>query len=212
MNLQRTLSTLLLLSLAAAETGSTPLAQDRHGSIYRPSSGPIGLIADKTARRRGDLITVLIVETQNVKNEETSQLQRATTLNYALDSFNLKPNAFNLPLDIGAESQDDFNSRANYEKRGNFQARLTAMVMDVLPNGNLVIQGRREIRIDRETKVIEFSGVIRRYDVSPDNTIESELVANGRVSYSGEGEFTDTTRRHGLGGWIHDLIAWIWPF
>ena len=215
MNIDHTLAARwVALSVALlASSASVGSAQGRPGSIYNPDRGPVSMIADHTARNPGDLLTVLITETQNIKNEETSQLQRGTSLDYALNSFNIKSNAFNLPLpDIGATSQDDFNGRANYEKKGAFDARITAIVMDVLPNGNLVIQGRREIRIDTELKVIEFSGIVRRFDVQFDNTIESELVAEARVSYIGEGDLTTTTQRGGLGGWLHKAIVWLWPF
>ena len=199
--------TLALLSLAA------PLAaQGRPGSIYDPDMGPMNMIADKTARRPGDLITVLIAENQAVKNEETSQLRKATTLDYRLDSFDINPDAFDPLPRLAASSKDDFNGTANYEKNGEFTARITAIVMDVLPNGNLVLKGRREIQIDSETKVIEFSGVVRRFDVKADNTIESELVADARVSYTGEGQLTDATNRRGLGNVIHRAIIWLWPF
>ena len=70
--------------------------------------------------------------------------------------------------------------------------------MDTLPNGNLLVKGRREIRIDDELKVIEFSGVVRAWDIQPDNTIESELVADARVSYQGSGPLTRSTNRRGL--------------
>jgi flagellar L-ring protein precursor FlgH len=192
--------------------GPALCAQGRVGSIYDPDQGPMSMIADKTARRPGDLITVLIVETQNVRNEETSELRRSTTLDYALENFDIDPDAFDPLPGLAASSQDDFNGTANYEKKGELKARITALVMDVLPNGNLVIKGRREIRIDYETKVIEFSGIVRRYDVQADNTILSELVADARVSYSGEGTLTDTTNRVGLGGWLHRAIVWLWPF
>jgi flagellar L-ring protein precursor FlgH len=187
-------------------------AQGRPGSIYDPALGPINMIADKTARRPGDLITVLIVENQEIKNEETSQLRRATTLDYALESFDIAPEAFDPLPRLAATSQDDFNGTANYEKNGEFTARITAMVMDVLPNGNMVIKGRREIQIDSESKVIEFAGVVRRFDIRADNTVLSELVADARVSYTGEGQLTDTTSRRGLGNLIHRAIIWLWPF
>ncbi len=207
------LLTPLLVAIVALSSASATFAQGRPGSIYNPGRGPVNPIADKTARKPGDLITVLITEQQNVKNEETSQLQRGTTLDYALNSFNIKPNAFGIPLpDIAATAQDDFNGRANYEKKGNFTARITAIVMDTLPNGNMVINGRREIRIDNETKVIEFSGIVRRFDVMFDNTIASELVAEARVSYIGDGDLTTTTNRGGFGGWVHKAIVWLWPF
>ena len=199
--------------LASLAFVATPLAaQGRPGSIYDPEAGPINLISDKTARRPGDLITVEIVENQEIKNEETSQLRRASTLDYALDSFDIDPDAFDPLPRFAASSQDDFNGTANVEKTGEFTARITAMVMDVLPNGNLVIKGRREIQIDLETKVIEFSGVVRRYDVKADNTVLSELVAEARVSYIGDGQITDTTSRRGLGHFIHRALIWLWPF
>jgi flagellar L-ring protein precursor FlgH len=203
----RTLRTLALLALAAPA-----LAQARPGSIYDAGLGPINMIADKTARKPGDLITVQIVENQEVKNEETSQLRRGTTLDYALESFDIKPDAFDPLPRLAASSQDDFNGTANVEKSGEFTARITAMVMDVLPNGNLVIKGRREIRVDYETKVIEFSGVVRRFDIRADNTVLSELVADARVTYVGDGQLTDTTSRRGLGNVIHRAIIWLWPF
>jgi len=199
-------------ALALLLTGSLATAQGRTGSIYDATQGPISMIADKTARRPGDLITVLIVENQEIKNEETSQLRRATTLDYALDSFDISPDAFDPLPNLAASSKDDFNGTANYEKNGEFTARITAIVMDVLPNGNLVLKGRREIQIDSETKVIEFSGVVRRYDVRADNTVLSELVADARVAYTGEGQVTDTTERRGLGSVIHRAIIWLWPF
>lgn len=208
----RTLTSVFLSLLAGAALAADAGAQARAGSIYDPDHGPLSMIADKTAMRPGDLLTVLIIENQNIRNEETSQMQRGTTLDYALTSFNIKPSAFDPLPDLGATSQDDFNGRANYEKKGEFTARITTIVMDVLPNGNLVIQGRREIHIDNETKLIEFSGIVRRYDILPDNTVKSELVAQAHVSYTGEGDLTNTTNRVGLGGLIHRAIVWLWPF
>ena len=208
---QRIVTLLAAAGLVASLAGDAH-TQGRIGSIYDPDQGPVNMVSDKTALRPGDLLTILIIENQDIKNEETSQLQRATDLSYALTSFNIKPNAFNPLPDIAATSQDDFNGRANYEKRGEFTARITTIVMDVLPNGNLVIKGRREIHIDNETKVIEFSGVVRRFDIKPDNTVQSELVAEARVSYIGEGDLTDTTNRVGLGGLFHRAIVWLWPF
>jgi flagellar L-ring protein precursor FlgH len=196
---------LVLLALPAS-------AQARRGSIYDPDQGPFGLVANKTASRLGDLVTVVISESQDVKNEETSDLQKETNLKYKLDNFDVAPNAFNVLPGLEANSNDKLKGTANYTKKGKFTARLTAVVVDTLPNGNLVVAGRREIRIDHETKLIEFSGVVRRYDIGADNSVVSELVANAKVAYTGNGPLTNATNRQGLGGWIHDALAWLWPF
>lgn len=202
---------LLLFCALCAASGSAH-AQARRGSIYNPDLGPQGLVANKTAARIGDLITVVIQESQDVKNEETSDLQKSTDLNYALTNFDVKPNAFKVLPALAASSDDNFKGTANYKKKGTFTARLTAVVVDTLPNGNLIVNGRREIRIDQEVKVIEFSGIVRRYDIREDNSVTSELVANAKVGYTGSGPLTKSTNRYGLGGWIHDALGWIWPF
>ncbi|MFT4540793.1 MAG: flagellar L-ring protein precursor FlgH [Planctomycetota bacterium] len=187
-------------------------AQARRGSIYNPNRGPIGLVANKSARRVGDLVTIIINETQDIKNDEKADLKKGSDLKYELLNFDLKPNAFNVLPGFESGRSDNFAGTAKYEKKGQFTARLTAVVMDVLPSGNMVVRGRREIRIDQERKVIEFSGVVRKYDVRADNTIQSELVADARVNYSGSGPMTKSTNRTGLGNWLRNAVAWLWPF
>ena len=202
----------ILIALFAAFAELPASAQRRIGSIYDPDQGPFGLIANKTARRVGDIVTILISENTNVANEESTGLNRASNLNYKINVFDLKPNAFSILPRVDADSTDGFTGSASYNKTGNFQARIAAVVMDTMPNGNLVIAGRREIHVDGETKLIEFTGIVRRYDILQDNTVQSELVANAEVTYRGHGPLTRSTTRYGLGGWFHRLWAWVWPF
>lgn len=208
----------LLATVVACAALSTPAAaiiqdQARRGSIYVADQGPFGLVGTRSATRMGDLVTIVIQENQDVRNEESSDLTKGTNLDYQLTNFDIAPDMFNTPLPrIAAKSDDQFRGTANYAKKGKFQARVTAIVVDVLPNGNMVVNGRREIRIDNETKLIEFSGIIRRWDISPDNSVASELVANAKVSYTGSGPLTNSTNRRGIGAWLHDAIAWVWPF
>lgn len=203
----RRLTLIALLALAAPALG-----QNRPGSIYQPDNGPMSQIADKIALRPGDILTVVINEQQSVKNEEATDLSRSTNLNYKLNVWDINPNTFSTLPRIDADSTDGFVGSGSYQKAGAFTARLAAVVVDALPNGNLVITGRREIRIDNETKLIEFTGMVRIYDISSTNSVASELVANAQVTYKGSGPMTDTTNRYGIGGWLHRWIAWIWPF
>lgn len=199
-------------AFAVLALATLALGQARPGSIYDANNPPGNLIAAKIAFKRGDIVTVLVSENQNVRNQEASDLSKATNLDYKLTSFALKPNAFSTLPRVAADSTDSFTGAARYEKSGAFTARLAAIVVDVLPNGNLVISGRREIRIDQETKLIEFSGIVRRYDIAADNTVTSEFVANANVVYRGSGPLTQHTNRWGLGKWLHDAISWLWPF
>ena len=204
---------LLAMTLATCLIGATLQAQARPGSIYDPDRSPGSPITAKVAVNKGDIVTVLISESQNVRNQEQSDLSKSTNLNYKVNLFDIKPNMFSsLPAAVDADSTDGFIGQAKYEKSGAFTARLAAMVIDVLPNGNLVLSGRREIKIDDETKLIEFSGIVRRFDIDAENAVASELVANATVSYRGSGPLTKSTNRRGLGGWLHDAISWLWPF
>jgi len=203
---------LILVAALAFSLDAPASAQRRIGSIYDPDQDPIGLISNKTARKVGDIVTILITETTDVANEESTGLNRATNLNYKLNVFDLKPDTFSVLPRVDADSTDGFTGSASYNKSGSFSARISAVVMDRLPNGNLVISGRREIHVDDETKLIEFTGIVRRYDIEQDNTVKSELVANAEVTYRGHGPLTRTTNRYGLGGWLHRFWGWLWPF
>jgi len=203
---------LLTLIVCATTLAASAAAQARPGSIYDPSAGPRNLIGEKTALRKGDILTVVISETQNVTNNDSSDLSRATNLNYKLNVWDIDPDFFDPLPKVDADSSDGFIGSAKVQKSGNFKARLAAVVVDTLPNGNLVVSGRREIRVDQETKLIEFTGIVRRWDIDADNTIQSELVANAEIVYRGNGPITDHTQRIGLGGWLHRAWAWIWPF
>lgn len=204
-----TLSSCAVFTLAAF---ALPLDGARRGSIYDADQGPFGLVGTRTATRIGDLVTIVIQENQDVRNEESSDLKKGTSLDYQFTNLDIKPNLFSTLPRVAGTSDDQFSGTANYQKKGKFTARVTAMVVDVLPNGNMVVNGRREIRIDQETKLIEFSGIIRRWDIGTDNSVVSELVANAKVSYTGTGPLTNSTNRRGIGAWVHDAIAWVWPF
>ena len=207
---QLTIPALFLATLVAL--GGSATAQARRGSIYSVAQGPISPIASKVAYKFGDVVTIIVSETQDLKNEEKSDITKNSSVDWQIKNFDIKPNAFSTLPRLAASSDDSFNGEANYTKKGKFTARLTATVVDVLPNGNLVLQGKREIRIDKETKFLEFGGIVRRYDLKGDNSVASELVANARVSYRGQGPLTNGTNRRGLGGWVHDAIDWVWPF
>ena len=200
------------IALGLALLSDSAEAQARQGSIFNVNASGVSSIADKVAHRPGDLITVLIREEADVNQTEASDFTKSTSLDYEMSKINIFDNTINPLPTLGAASSDGFSGSATYTKKGTFSARLTAMVVDVTPNGNMVIEGRREVRIDGESKVIEFSGVLRRWDITSSNTIDSELVASAKVTYAGTGPMTNATNRTGFGALFHEAIAWIWPF
>lgn len=208
----RIMNRTLAIALLGFLSSGSATAQGRVSSIYNPSAAPIRMGTTNTARRAGDLLTITVSEDLQLKNEEKSDLQKVSGLDLALTDFNLKPDAFSTLPSIRGDRNTTFSGTANYEKKGGFNATLTVMVIDTLPGGVMVIQGRREIRVDGEVKVIEISGMVRRFDVLSDNSVMSSKIADARITYSGTGPLTNATNRRGFGGWLHDALDWIWPF
>jgi len=194
----------LVLAATTALAGSAS-AQ----SIWKQAGGNRrSLYADSTARQVGDLLTVVIQESQQIQNNESTEFEKETTLDTALQNFDIKPNAFDTLPQIQGSSEREFEGSATYNKNGSFRTSLTVMVIDVLPNGNMVLEGSRDIRMDREKKRIRISGIVRPRDIAPDNTIPSTRVAQARILYEGSGPLTRSTNR----SWLDHVLDFIWPF
>ncbi len=87
-------------------------------------------------------------------------------------------------------------------------ATITARVVDVLPNGNFIIESRKDITVNREKQLLLLRGVIRPDDIAGDNTILSSYVANAEMIYTGDGVVSDKQGQ----GWLVQLLDWVWPF
>ena len=202
--IQRTTRILILATLTLTTLAGAATAQ----SLWKPDGPNANLIADTVARRPGDLLTIIISESQKVNDKQNVKLEKDSSLDSALTSFNIKPNMFNTLPDAKQSSSREFEGKADYKKEGTFEARITVTVVDVMPNGNLVLKGRRNIFMDDEEKTIQITGVVRALDVSSDNTVESARVAEARISYDGKGELSRTTEK----GWLDRALDFIWPF
>ncbi len=101
-----------------------------------------------------------------------------------------------------------FDGKGSSDRDGHVKAYVSAMVVKVLPNENLFIQGKREIKVNNETQYIALSGIIRPEDISPNNEIPSSYVANAKITYSGIGPLADKQRP----GWLGRIVDYVWPF
>lgn len=177
-------------------------------SLWRLHGPQPPLVGDTTARRVGDIVTIIIDESQRIRNNEQSQFDKEVTLDAALTNFDVLPRAFEPLPAVEASSLREFDGTGRYDKEGSFETQLSAVVVDVLPNGNLVIEGRRHVIMDRETKTMKLAGIVRPFDITPQNTVMSSQVANASVSYEGQGPLTRSTNR----GWLSSLLDVVWPF
>lgn len=178
------------------------LAQSKNnpGSLWK-SNAP-DMLADRTARKEGDLITIIINETSSAsyKAETKADKNDSTSISKGIGPLlgNLIPN-----LGIGATST--VNGKGTTTAEGNFTARMTAVVKKVMGNGNLLIEGTRIITTNKESQTIVLTGLIRREDIRPDNTIFSTFIADASIKTTGKGMIADRQRR-GVLTWLLDWL------
>ena len=163
--------------------------------------------SDRLARKPGDLLTINVQETTKVSERQKTSTSRE---NDASISGTISPATADARATpgLGISSEKEFEGIGKHESSGDVRATITARVTSVLDNGNLVIEGRRSIKINANTKVILISGIIRPVDVSSENTVRSERIHNFRVGIEGEGPLT-RAQQQGLLSRLFDII---WPF
>lgn len=192
-----------------------PPEKTAEGSLWRTRTDVAFLFTDVKAFRVNDLVTVRVVESSGASREATTKTGRTSTLAASLKAFfgaekllanhvaNFNPNSV-----FDTSSQNDFDGSGKTTRKDDFTATITTRVVDVLPNDNLVIEGRREIVVNNEVQWITLTGVVRPRDIQPDNTVLSSLVADAQIEYTGVGVISEKQRP----GWVARLLDYIWPF
>lgn len=198
------------LILAAALVGIAPIAA-RADSIWdRRDPRAAHLFQDNRARRIGDVLTVAINEATNANEREQRALDKGNTMKSGL-TFSGKTSAGGSAsgeLGLGNDSRRTFSGSAQLSSDRTFADRITVTVIDVLPNGNLVIEGSRSRIVAGERRELRITGIVRPADIGQQNTVQSRFVANFRVIYSGQGPQSNFTKQ----GWLSRAFNFLWPF
>ena len=180
------------------------------------SSGTIFL--DYKARRIGDVVIVKIEEDSSASNSTNNQTSKATTYNANVTAMlglptNLGVNNFlgsgaAFKPSIGATTGNSHQGQGSNKKSDSFTATIAARIVDIMPSGNLVIEGSREIVIDQEKQTITLKGIVRHKDIDASNTISSSAIADAQITYTGNGATSQATKK----GWLGKVIDVVWPF
>lgn len=181
---------------------------------YARTGAVISVISDPRARNVGDILTVVVQEQQSVKNEERVERRNDTSLAARLEAFSLSDKTFQsntLPR-IDIRKEQDFNGEAKQNSTSDVRASIAVIVVDVQPNGNLVVAGARSVTVNDETRTLRVSGLVRPLDITSNNTVGSALVADARISIQGEGANTRQVTRGPVGQLFDTLIWAAWPF
>ena len=188
---------------------AAPVTSLPNGAIYQPHNNRL-LFEDLKARRRGDLITVILDETTVAAKNASTRASRGTSID--ISAPNVLGNTATLngnPAAIGLESGSDFSGSGDSSQSNSLFGNITATVIDITPNGNLVIEGAKKLTLNSGNEIIKVSGIVRPTDLTPQNTIVSTLIANGNIEYSGRGMIADSNKS----GWITRLLTSpFWPF
>lgn len=188
------------------------------GSLWRETSG---WFEDRKARGVNDLVTIKIEETTLASNSAQTGTGRSSTMDAKIPEFFGIPLSYDMGKIIGkgmaginitpsvkVAGENEFSGQGNTTRTGSLSATITARIVEVLPNGNFVIESRKDISINREKEVLILRGVIRPDDIAADNTISSGYIANAQMTYTGDGVIGDKQGQ----GWLVQVLDWIWPF
>ncbi|NCC22515.1 MAG: flagellar basal body L-ring protein FlgH [Alphaproteobacteria bacterium] len=168
---------------------------------------------DQRASDVGDILTVLISISDQAELENESSRTRASSENAGLDNLLGYETALNriLPEDIdnanlvGGSADSSHRGEGSIEREEEIEVKLAALVTQILPNGNMVIHGKQEVRVNFEKRILAIDGVIRPEDISTNNTISAEKIAEARIVYGGEGQITDVQQPR-YGQQLYDVI------
>ncbi|MGD9857823.1 MAG: flagellar basal body L-ring protein FlgH [Planctomycetaceae bacterium] len=204
------LKTAVLVSLGTLQLPGSSCAEDLWEQ-RKPERA--FLFADTLARNVGDLLTLVISENANVDQRDDRALKKSAGKSGSFDlagsaGGDLGSGAGNAALDATASVGREFDGSSSFSSARQFSDRITLTVMDILPNGNLVVSGRRMINVDRDQRELIVSGVVRPSDVNPDNTVNSRFVSELRVNYVGEG----TDAKYTKPGWLSRIANRFSPF
>jgi flagellar L-ring protein precursor FlgH len=168
---------------------------------YSPNSlwrnGSRAFFKDQRAHQVGDIMTVKVKITDKAKYENETSRSRTNKENSGVDDFIgsklLKnPSTAILPGRIlTADSTASSEGKGSVDRKEELSTNVATVVTQVLPNGNLVIEGRQEIRVNFEVRELIVGGIVRPEDIESDNTIESTKIAQARIAYGGRGQITD---------------------
>jgi flagellar L-ring protein precursor FlgH len=183
------------------------------GTLWNGDEG--NWLADVKARRVGDIVTVIIAEQAKASKEATTDTDRTTSTSAGISSFfgleksvqasnsNITPSAL-----VDASFADKFSGGGKTTRSENLAATLTTQVVEVYPNGNIKIRGGKSVTVNNENQIIYLTGIVRQYDVTAGNTVDSGNILNAQITYTGKGSVSDKQKP----GWMMRIFDNAWPF
>ena len=184
-----------------------PSAPATPGAIYQAGPG-LSLYADRVARDVGDLLTITLVEATNAQTSATTQVGKKSDIAMAA------PEIFGAPVTVNgrdilsasASGERDFDGQGKSSQSNRLQGSVTVTVIQRLPNGNLVVQGQKNMRLNQGDELVQIQGIVRPADIARDNTIPSSKVGDAQIVYGGRGALAQSNAMGWLGRFFNSRL------
>ena len=177
-----------------------------NGSIFQTQTGYAPLYAGWSARRVGDPLTIVLVESTQASKSASSKLKSD-------GSFGITPPttgalALFKSTDASLGGNRGFDGKGTADQSNSLSGQISVTVAQVYPNGTMLVQGQKRLTLNRGDEYITIKGVVRIADIAADNTILSTRVADAEISYTGKGDVARASRQ----GWLSRFFSVISPF
>lgn len=179
-------------------------------SLWR--SNDQSFFRDGRARRVGDILTINVTIDDEAEFENTTERSRNSGRGLGVGTgllgslFGLIPGVSDTSAIVSANATTSTAGDGSVERSEELETTIAAVIVQELPNGNLVIEGKQEVRVNFEVRELIVAGIIRPDDIQPDNTIASNKIAQARISYGGRGHISDV-QQPGYGQQFVDIVS-----
>jgi len=173
-------------------------SQNVNGGIYKVGMGDV-FFGSQTASRVGDILTINLSETTSSSKSNDASLTKSSSAQVQ------NPRVVGTEVNIDSVLPDggtNFAGSAGANQSNSLNGTITVTVYDVYPNGVLAVRGEKWVTLNRGDEYIRLTGIIRKQDIKPNNTIDSARVADARITYSGSGEIASGSEQ----GWVTRLL------
>jgi len=184
-----------------------PMVASGNGAIFQAASSR-PLFEDRRARFVGDTITVKITENTSASKKASNNLTRSGNQTASVTAFAGLPLGGLNGLDLAGSSATNFAGKGDAANNAVFNGSITVTVIDVLPNGNLLVSGEKQIAIGAEQEFIRVSGVVNPSFVDFSNTVDSAKIADARIEYKSSGQVAEGQ----VMGWLARFFLSVLPF
>jgi flagellar L-ring protein FlgH len=179
------------------------------GSLWKSNGYRSNLIRDFKARFIDDVVTIRVSESTQALASADASNAKDSSLTTGFDKlFGLEKHITDIPTIVSGTTSSSFAGKGATTRATTLETTLTARVKDVLPNGNMLVEGKREIRVNNENQVVYLTGVVRPEDISQGNVVLSSSVAQMSVRVQGKGTVSQPLKP----GWLYRILTGILPF